>query len=54
MGSGAIISSGAVLTVYELAVTGQWDFNYGDLRATVGSDLEYLGDNCCGTHLPGY
>jgi YVTN family beta-propeller protein/autotransporter-associated beta strand protein len=43
-GSGAVVSSGGVLTVYELAVTGQWDFDRGDLRATVGSDLEYLGD----------
>ncbi len=25
-------------------VTGQWDFDEGDLRATVGRDLEYLSD----------
>jgi autotransporter-associated beta strand protein/YVTN family beta-propeller protein len=51
-GSGAVASSGAVLTVYELAVTGQWDFNYGDLRATVGSDLEYLADTATRTTFP--
>lgn len=27
-----------------LAVTGQWDFKLGDLRATIGSDLQYVGD----------
>jgi YVTN family beta-propeller protein len=27
-----------------IAVTGQWDFKYGDLRATVGADLQYVGD----------
>jgi autotransporter-associated beta strand protein/YVTN family beta-propeller protein len=51
-GSGAVISSGAVLTVYELTVTGQWDFDRGDLRATVGSDLEYLGDTATLTGFP--
>jgi YVTN family beta-propeller protein len=49
---GATISSGAVLTVYQLAVTGQWDFGRGDLRATVGSDLEYLGDTINLTTFP--
>jgi len=42
--SGAIESGGATLTVYAPIVTGQWDFNSGDLRATVGADLEYLND----------
>jgi autotransporter-associated beta strand protein/YVTN family beta-propeller protein len=51
-GSGAVISSGAVLTVYELAVTGQWDFDRGDLRATVGADLEYVGDTATLTTFP--
>ena len=51
-GSGAVISRGAVLTVYELAVTGQWDFDRGDLRATVGSDLEYVGDTATLTTFP--
>ncbi len=51
-GSGASGSAGAVLTVYELAVTGQWDFDRGDLRATVGSDLEYLGDTTNITSFP--
>ena len=51
-GSGAVISSGAVLTVYEVAVTGQWDFDRGDLRATVGSDLEYQGDTATLTTFP--
>jgi autotransporter-associated beta strand protein/YVTN family beta-propeller protein len=43
-GGGATLSAGASLTIYELSVTGQWDFNWGDLRATVGEDLECLGD----------
>ncbi len=51
-GGGAALSSGAVLTVYELAVTGQWDFERGDLRATVGSDLEYLADTATLTTFP--
>jgi len=42
--SGAALSSDAVLTVYELTITGQWDFDRGDLRATVGADLEYIGN----------
>jgi autotransporter-associated beta strand protein/YVTN family beta-propeller protein len=50
--TGAVISSGAVLTVYELAVTGQWDFDQGDLRATVGSHLEYEGDTAMLTTFP--
>jgi autotransporter-associated beta strand protein/YVTN family beta-propeller protein len=50
-GSGASLSAGATLTVYELAVTGQWDFSRGDLRATVGADLEYLGDT---TNITGF
>jgi autotransporter-associated beta strand protein/YVTN family beta-propeller protein len=43
-GTGASLSAGATLTIYEIAVTGQWDFSRGDLRATVGADLEYVGD----------
>jgi YVTN family beta-propeller protein len=27
-----------------LAVTGQWDFKFGDLRATIGADLQYIND----------
>jgi YVTN family beta-propeller protein len=41
--TGAIESGGAVLTLYELQVTGQWDFNLGDLRGTVGPELEFIG-----------
>jgi autotransporter-associated beta strand protein/YVTN family beta-propeller protein len=51
-GSGAVLSSGAVLTVYELAVTGQWDFEYGDLRATVGSELEFVSNTVTATTFP--
>ncbi len=51
-GTGAVVSSGAVLTVYELAVTGQWDFERGDLRATVGADLEYTGNTPDQTSFP--
>jgi hypothetical protein len=31
------------------SLTGQWDFNQGDLRATVGFPLEFLGDTATGT-----
>lgn len=34
------------------SVTGQWDFEQGDLRATVGSDLEYVGDTAGITSFP--
>jgi autotransporter-associated beta strand protein/YVTN family beta-propeller protein len=51
-GAGAVVSAGAVLTVYTLAVTGQWDFELGDLRATVGADLEYLADTSDRTSFP--
>ncbi len=43
-GTSIAVSSGATLTLYYPTVTGQWDFKSGDLRATVGSDLQYLGD----------
>jgi hypothetical protein len=32
-------------------VTGQWDFDQGDLRATVGSPLEYFGTTATGTEF---
>src|ERR1051326_924360 len=51
-GAGATLSAAASLTVYDLAVTGQWDFNRGDLRATVGVDLEYLGNTTNITSFP--
>jgi autotransporter-associated beta strand protein/YVTN family beta-propeller protein len=51
-GNGAVISTGAVLTVYETRVTGQWDFDRGDLRATVGADLEYVSDTATQTVFP--
>lgn len=50
--SDAIESGGATLTVYSPVVTGQWDFNSGDLRATVGADLEYLTDTATLTTFP--
>ncbi len=50
--SGAIESAGATLTVYVPVVTGQWDFNLGDLRATVGADLEFLTDTANITTFP--
>ncbi len=49
---GGALSSGAMLTVYTRAVTGQWDFHSGDLRATVGADLEYVGDTNNLTSFP--
>jgi YVTN family beta-propeller protein len=50
--SGGIESGGAVLALYELAVTGQWDFDRGDLDATVGADLEFVGDTAGITTFP--
>ncbi|NOS68886.1 MAG: bifunctional YncE family protein/alkaline phosphatase family protein [Verrucomicrobia bacterium] len=50
--SGAIESAGATLTVYVPVVTGQWDFDLGDLRATVGADLEFLADTANFTTFP--
>ncbi|HVV72828.1 MAG TPA: LamG-like jellyroll fold domain-containing protein, partial [Verrucomicrobiae bacterium] len=51
-GAGAVVSSSALLWIYSLAVTGQWDFDRGDLRATVGADLEYLADTLRLTSFP--
>ncbi|MEO6036466.1 MAG: immunoglobulin domain-containing protein, partial [Verrucomicrobiota bacterium] len=50
--SGAIESGGAALTVYFPVVTGQWDFDAGDLRPTVGAELEYLADTATLTTFP--
>lgn len=33
------------------AVTGQWDFDSGDLSATVGGDMQYLGAAAAGTEF---
>ena len=44
-GNSATSSPPAVVTVLDAVlalVTGQWDFNQGDLRATCGSDLQYF------------
>ncbi len=30
-------------------LTGQWDFNQGDLKATVGTDMKFLGDTATKT-----
>ena len=30
-------------TTNQISVTGQWDFDQGDLRATIGADLQYVG-----------
>ncbi len=49
---GSVTSDPATLTVNPpppVVVTGQWDFDSGDLTATVGSDLEYRGDTASGT-----
>ncbi len=35
-----VLSAGAATPV----VTGQWDFRFGDLRATIGADLQFIGD----------
>ena len=50
--AGSTTSSAATLTVTPApaaAVTGQWDFDNGDLSATVGQALEYRGDTAAGT-----
>src|SRR5690348_6554985 len=31
------------------SLTGQWDFNQGDLKATVGQDMQFLGDTATKT-----
>jgi len=41
---GVIESGPARLTLSHPRVTGQWDFDQGDLRATVGADLEFVAD----------
>ena len=51
-GYGGVLSSKAVLAVYSRLVTGQWDFLGGNLRATVGADLEYVGDTTNRTTFP--
>ena len=34
------------------AITGQWDFKSGNLKATIGQDLQYLdSDTQSGTHF---
>jgi YVTN family beta-propeller protein len=33
-------------------ITGQWDFDHGDLRPTVGTALEYVGDTSTNTTFP--
>lgn len=42
-GGGTVSSTEMTLSVYAstATLTGQWDFNAGDLKATVGNDLEY-------------
>ncbi len=50
--SGAVLSAGAVLAVYPIEVTGQWDFDGGDLRATVGAALEFRGTASLRTSFP--
>src|SRR6478752_5970469 len=30
-------------------LTGQWDFNQGDLKATVGTDMQFLGNTATKT-----
>ena len=39
---GAPSGTGIPVTIPVSTVTGQWDFNFGDLSATVGKDLQYL------------
>jgi hypothetical protein len=41
---GVAVSDGAALSVFEPRVTGQWDFDQGDLRPTVGAPMEFLSD----------
>jgi YVTN family beta-propeller protein len=50
--SGGLLSAEASLSVYELAVTAQWDFLLSDLRATVGDDLEWIGDTASEVFFP--
>jgi YVTN family beta-propeller protein len=43
-GAGTVYQVAGRVTVYTPRVTGQWDFDTADLRATLGADLEFLGD----------
>jgi hypothetical protein len=41
---GSVISDDALLSTFAPRVTGQWDFDTNDLRATLGQPLEYRGN----------
>jgi hypothetical protein len=46
------IAVAAVITSFgqtSTNLTGQWDFNQGDLKATVGTDMKFLGDTATKT-----
>src|SRR5262249_6231987 len=50
--AGAVESGGATLILYVPVVTGQWDFDQGNLKATIGADLEFVGDTSAITTFP--
>jgi len=41
---GTTVSDGSVLQVFQPRLTGQWDFDEGDLRPTVGLPMEFRGN----------
>lgn len=42
--AGTVVIQAGTVAVYLPRVTGQWDFDAGDLRATLGAALEFRGD----------
>jgi YVTN family beta-propeller protein len=51
-GYGTVESPPAKLLLREANITGQWDFDHGDLRATVGLDMEFLADTSAPASFP--
>jgi len=46
------LAVGTCVSSADPGITGQWDFDHGDLRATVGADLEFVGDTATITTFP--
>jgi YVTN family beta-propeller protein len=46
------LAIGTFLSSAGPSITGQWDFDHGDLRATVGAHLEFVGDTGTITTFP--
>ena len=46
------LAIGTFVSSADPTITGQWDFDQGDLQATVGADLEFVGDTATITAFP--